>query len=768
MAFLVFCKSPIFSQNIKIFGYVKDTLTGETLVGASVYASQNAKGCTTNSYGFYSLELPKNQATTLEISFVGYKNQRFLMDAARDMNLNFSLILNDTLATFEVVERKTTEIKHGFVSFPVETLKNMPSLAGEPDILKALSFLPGITTGVEGTSGLYVRGGSPDQNLILLDDATVYNTSHLFGFMSILNPNAIKSVNVYKGGFPARFGGRLSSVIDVTMKEGNDKKHQFEGSIGLINANIIAEGPIQKGKSSYMISGRSAYLTLLNALNRSSYLNGLSKEYANVEIYDFNAKVNFQLPKQQKLFLSCYLGNDYFYNWSKSNLEGQDKRSTLSWGNKTATIRYTNILAPNLFANATVNYNRFSYEANQNSVVDESRELVYDFNKKASVEDFSAKLNFEFYKAKHAFKLGFEAGNHTFQPNRVDYKRGTGSINQVDLSNFTTELKPQTVAIFAEDAIDITPNLSVNVGVRWLNYFLKSKNFQSIEPRALMSYRLNSDSHVDVSFTQMGQYVHLLTSSSGGGFGNDIWVPSTEGVPLEKAQQIALSYGQKWREKGWDFQLETYYKKSENLIDYRQGANLFLFDKNWEQIIEKNGKGRAYGFEFFLKKESRNWNGWLSYTISWSERQFENINGGDWFAQRYDRRHNLNLVYEQKLSKKWTFNADFVFNTGAVFTFPVAVVKNETGAFTALYEKKNNGRLPDYHRMDVAFSRRYLTRRGNEAKWTFSMYNVYGRNNPSIVNYSLGSLDVGEGYKVLLRPQTFFRFVPGISWSIKF
>ena len=754
-----------FSQEVKIFGYVRDSLTGETLVGANVYNPNN--GCTTNSYGFFSLEIPKNKATIVEISFVGYKKKQINVLATQNTELKIALAINDTLRTVEVIERKSTEIRHGVITLPVETLKSIPTLGGEPDILKALSFLPGIATGTEGTSGLYVRGGSPDQNLLLLDDAIVYNTSHLFGFMSILNPNAIKSVNVYKGGFPARYGGRLSSVIDVTMKEGNNKEHKMEGSIGYITSNLVAEGPIQKEKSSYMISGRAAYLGLFTLPNRWAYIKNGSTSYFNIAMYDINAKVNFQLPRQQKLFLSCYLGHDYFDHWEREF--GSDNRFSLEWGNKTASLRYINVLSPNLFANATLNYNQFAYQTLIHDVNPITQKLNFDLYKSATVEDVSAKLNFEWYKEKHNIKFGLDIGQHFFKPNQLIF---TSTADSTTTTKTNTEggSKPQTLSLFAEDDWTINSFLSVNLGLRMLNYFTPTKNYNTIEPRAIFSFRLNPKNNIDVSFTKMGQFVHLLSASTGA-LGNDIWVPSTEGVPLETAQQVALSYSHKWLGAGWDFQFETYYKTSEGLIDYRQGANLFFFDKNWEQIIEKNGKGKAYGFEWFLKKEGQKSSGWLSYTLSWSDRQFQNINGGSWYPQRYDRRHNLNLVYEQKLSKKWTLNADFVFQTGSVVTVPTAVFKNQDGFPTTLYTLRNNARLPNYHRLDLAFSRKYTTKRGREAKWSFSMYNVYGQRNPFALNYTLGINNLPNGGKSYFSKTSLdspFRFIPGLNWSIKF
>jgi CarboxypepD_reg-like domain/TonB-dependent Receptor Plug Domain len=760
----IFCLN---AQKINIHGYVKDATTNETLIGANIYTTDKKQGCATNNYGYYSFDIPFSNLQEIEISFIGYATKTIPIFSKKDTTVDIYLSVNNTLSAVEITEKKSIDIKHGVLTLPVETLKSVPVLGGEPDILKALSFLPGIATGAEGSAGLYVRGGTPDQNLILIDDAVAYNTSHLFGFMSIINPNAVKSINTYKGGFPARYGGRLSSVIDITMREGNNKRKHTEGGIGLVTSNILKEGPIKENKSSYIVSARAAYFSLLTLLTRLSYAKG-GRRYINFLMYDLNAKVNFDLSKKEKLFISAYASNDYFDNWNKET--GEDSRSHLQWGNRTATVRYTNILKPNLFFSSTLTYNDFAYKTDIDNVSQVIDATSFKLTKTADVKDILAKASFDWAIGNQSIKFGTTLGQHFFEPNNLNFYSKIDTT-EITLTTPKNVIKPQSAALFIEDDIRLSSQFSLNIGARWFNYFVQSTYQQSIEPRLLVSYQPNKYNKVDASLTRMGQNVHLLSASTGA-FGNDIWVTATKNVPLANSNQVALSYTRLFDDNKWYFQFETYYKQAQKLIDYRQGTNIFQFDTNWEDAVEKNGIGRDYGFEFFLKKEGEKTSGWISYTLAWSERQFANINGGDWFPQRYDRRHNLNIVFEQKLGEKWTFNSDFVFQTGSRITLPTAVVKDDKGLPVAIYTDKNNATMPNYHRLDVAITKAYVTKkRGRDAKFSFSVYNLYGRKNPFAVNYTIGIRQLpndGKGYFNIIRTQSVFRFIPGLNWSVKF
>ena len=752
------------AQNVKVFGYVKDSLSGETLLGANIYAPTEGVGVASNNFGFYTLEVPRNKLLHLKTSFVGYKTSDRYVSFQKDTLLNI-LLANETLEEVEIKAEKQEIIRHGEITMPIERLKAIPSLGGEPDIIKALTFLPGIAAGVEGTTGLYVRGGTPDQNLILLDGGKVYNTSHLFGFISVFNPAAIKSLSVYKGGFPARYGGRLSSIIDITMKEGNNQKRESELSFGLINSSFMTEGPIQKGKSSYMISGRSAYSSLFSLLAKGS------ENYKGFFIYDVNAKMNFDLSTNQKLFLSCYLGKDIFESKDKGNLNNTLNEGTAKWGNETVSLRYTNILRPNLFASVLLNYNNFNYTTEGTSTDIVSQQRTYDYSKISKVREFSTKVNFDLSLGKQSFKFGTEVTKHRFEPNSLQLTNYKGaSKNQ--LNNQLSVYNPTSVALFGEYIIPFSQKINMNVGARWLNYFIDSKQFSNFEPRLLLSYEANKSNTFEGSITRMGQNLHLLTTSTVG-LPNDIWTPATNLAPLERAWQASVSYTKKFKNSGWSLQLESFYKKMDGLIDFKNGVNIFSFDpnSNWEQIIEKNGIGRAYGFEFFLKKDAERWNGWISYTLAWSERKFDNINKGSWYPQHYDRRHNLEIVSQYKISDSWTFNANFVLQTGYAFNLPDVIYEDIYGTRQAYYTSRNNARTPVYHRLDVGFSKEYTTRNGNEAKWTFSIYNAYAHANPFAISYSIGAYDdtsLNNGYKGTTQQTSIFNFIPGLNWSLKF
>lgn len=758
--------SYLFSQNIKIFGYVKDSVSGETLIGANVFLPKDKKGSVTNNFGYFSMEAQAGSSIKIEISYVGYTTHHIDTYSLQDTSFNIFLSPT-TLKEIEIKENKNNIVRHGEITIPIEKLKAIPSLAGEPDIIKALTLLPGIAAGVEGTTGLYIRGGTPDQNLILLDGATVYNAAHLFGFLSVFNPAAIKSISVFKGGFPARYGGRLSSVLDITMKEGNNKKKNTELSIGTLTSSFLKEGPIQKERSSYMVSARASYSSILTLPSVLVYAH--QTNFFDFLMYDFNAKANFELSSHEKLFLSGYFGNDFYETGDKTG--GTDARASLGWSNQTASLRYTNIIHPNLFANVLVNYNRYNYYQTSTYQDDSVTYKRLEFNKTSSLQDWATKISFDYNTGKHAIKFGTEIGLHQFQPDKLHE-----IIRQLDVTthdNPDTMYHAQSASLFIEDNIALSQKLNVNFGLRWSNYFINQRHYNLLEPRLTASYTINENNIIEASATRMGQYIHLLTASTTSSAPNDIWVPATERVPLETAWQTAVSYTRKFTDSDWSIQIETFYKRMEGLIDYKGGQNIFSFDKNWQDLIEKNGIGKAYGAEFFIKKEGIKQSGWISYTLAWSERKFDNINNGNWYPQHYDRRHNFNIVYENKFSRKWTFNANFVFQTGYAISLPDVIYYNDNGLRTAFYSSKNNARAPIYNRLDISFTKAYKNKKGRDAKWVFSLYNVYGYPNPFAVTYSIGGYlndNAGSqiGYRGRIETITPFKFIPGINWSVKF
>ncbi len=766
-ALFSFCFSILFSQNVKLFGYVKDSVSGETLIGANVYLPDEKKGTSTNNFGFFCSSMQNNVSTKIEISFVGYTTKTIELTLSNDTDLNI-LLRPSVLKEVVIKENKTNTFRHGEIMIPIEKLKVISSLAGEPDIIRALSLLPGIATGVEGTTGLYIRGGTPDQNLILLDGATVYNASHVFGFLSVFNPSAIKSMSVYKGGFPARYGGRLSSVLDITMKEGNSKKPNTEFSIGTLTSSYLTEGPIKKDKSSFMISGRASYSSIFTLPSLLLYAH--QTNYFDFLMYDLNAKANFELSNHEKLFVSSYFGNDFYDSGDKHG--GTDKRNTLGWSNQTASLRYTNIIRSNFFASTLLNFNKYNYYQNITEKDDSVTYSRLNVNRTSSVQDWATKINFDYSVGKHSIKFGVESALHQFQPDKLHI-----IIRQPELTvrdNLDTLYHAVSAALFIEDEIHLSKKIDFNIGLRWSNYFISGRHYNQIEPRLLATYTFNENNSFSVSATKMAQFIHLLTASTTSSFGNDVWVPATQQVPLETSWQAAASYTRKFTDSDWSIQLEAFYKRMDGLIDYRGGQNIFALDKNWQDLIQKNGIGRAYGTELFVKKEGEKHSGWISYTLAWSERQFTNINKGNWYPQHYDRRHNFNIVYAYKLSKKWTLNANFVYQTGYAISLPDLIYFDDQGYRTAFYTSKNNARAPDYQRLDVSFTKAYKNKKNRDCKWVFSLYNVYGYPNPFAVSYTVtgdwrpttGVVDLGYGG--IVQTITPFKFIPGISWSLKF
>ncbi|MEO0042714.1 MAG: hypothetical protein RL329_2162 [Bacteroidota bacterium] len=771
------CITTINAQQASIFGFLTDSLTGETLVGAHVLNYEldeqqermTLNGTSTNTYGFYSLPVKKGMIQ-LEFSAIGYQPKIIILDIQKDTTVHIPLNIME-LQTVEINASKFDHVTHGMVQLPIERLKSVPTLAGEADVLKALALTPGVSTGTEGTSGLYVRGGTPDQNLILLDGATVYNTSHLFGFLSVFNPEALKSVSLLKGNFPARYGGRLSSVVDVTMKEGNNQERKRQASIGIISSNLSWEGPIEKGKSSYMIAGRSAYAGLLSLPSYSLFKSGKLNYYTNFGMYDFNAKVNFELDSRSKIFVSGYIGNDI---WVSQFREGKKiNKWNLSWGNQTASVRYHRILKNNLFSDVLLNFNRFNYEVTNEYQGDANlQDLKY--TNSSAVQDVAFKNKWQLVLPTSEIQFGVEVNTHQFKPNFITVRSGvdTSSLNQIQ--------KPVSAALYAEINKPFLDKFQFNIGFRQALYQTQQKKYWSAEPRLSIHYQQDRELSYALSATRMKQFIHLLTTS-GVGFSNDVWVPATSDVPPQAAQQIALSASKKWSDALWELQVEAFYKTMDEQIDYRRGIRFFFSENaSWEQAIEKKGIGRAYGFELFLRKQamdSTEWSGWLSYTLSKSERKFANINDGTWYPHRYDRRHQLSIVAEKRLNRKWTFSTNFILSTGHAVTMPDVAHFNLKGTLVQeIYEKRNNQRMPLYNRMDIAFVKNYLSKKKKQPrKVSYSIYNVYGYPNAFALDYFAGDISTGHfsesstiGFNGTASRKLLFLVIPGFNYAISF
>ena len=758
------------AQSVKIFGYVKDSLSGETLVGANLYSENKQIGCATNNFGFYTISLQRDSPINFKISYAGYKTVNLSILLGSDTTINF-VLSPIILQQVEIKSTKLNAIGHGVLNLPVDRLRAVPSLAGETDLIKALTFLPGIASGAEGTSAIYVRGGTPDQNLMLLDGATVYNTSHLFGYFSVFNPLSVKFINVYKGGFPARYGGRLSSVLDITMKEGNNQECKTEATVGLLNSSFITEGPIKKNKSSYMISGRGSYIGLFSYIPKVIYDHAKISQnisYNSFFIYDFNAKVNFDLSSTQKLFVSSYIGQDIYANGKK--LFGTDTRTSTNWANQTISLRYTNILKPNFFMNVLLNFNRYKL-FNGGTQLRDTTFTDYTFEKTSLIRDYVGKISLDYNLEKHAIKFGADFGQHRFEPNNLNVTSHPQNID-VYAESPVSKYSAISTAVFVEDNFLITQKLSVNTGLRLLNFNVDNANYNSIEPRFSAKYQINETNTFEASYTKMAQYLHLLTFSNAGA-PNDIWAPSTDKIPLEHAEQYAFSFTKNFIDIGWTLQLESYYKNFSDLVDYKSGTNLYSTNVNWENLVAINGIGRAYGFEFLLRKDAGRLNGWISYTWAKSERQFNDINNGNWYPEHYDRRHNFNIVAQYKISDRWTINSNFVYQSGYAINLPDALYLNDFGFITPFYFSRNNARAPAYNRLDISITKTRFTKKRNEIRWTYGIYNVYGYKNPYAVEYAFNSQLIKNSsnafiFSGYIKVESFLNFIPSVSYSIKF
>jgi hypothetical protein len=776
--FLIF-SSNSFAQEVIVNGYITDKASGEALVGATVFEIDTKAGTSTNKYGFYSLKIRRNQ-TILLISYVGFKTEKLAFNARQDTLLNIQLTPDD-LALDEVVikSQKSETIAQtptGFIDIPVSELKRMPMLLGEPDIIKALAYTPGVSVGNEGSSGLLVRGGTPDQNLILLDEAVVYNVSHLFGFVSVFNPDALRKVALYKAGFPARFGGRLSSVLDITMKEGNNQEVKGEAGIGILSSRFTIEGPFSKktkGKTSFMLSGRASYFGLLLLPNRIAFNQGNTDQYFNYWMYDFNGKVNHRFKDGSQLFVSFYNGYDFWRAWEGS----QEERSKfgLTWGNSTGTIRYNRILNPKLFFRSVLTYTRYKYSLGTKSFlrVDGKQELVNSLTTQSSVRDITFKTGFDYYpNASHQIKFGTELTPHTYRPTFVET---TYLVNPDTLRKINEPVRALEWASFVEDEIQITHWLKTNIGLRSVLFNVENLTYFSLEPRLNFNILLPNNFGIKGGYSRMKQFVHLLTGS-GVGLPNDIWVPATKNVMPQTADQVALGVNKVFPKADLEISIEGYYKKLSNLIDYKNGESIFSgYNQSWENQIEKNGIGEAYGLELFLRKTEGRFSGWLAYTLAWNNRKFENLNQNNWFSANYDRRHTIALTLNYT-GKKVGISLNWLFHTGQPTNLPVAVQQNFEGGYGQIfiYGDRNAFRMPAFHRLDLSFNFNRITKRNKQGILTTGLYNAYNHNNPFYLTLKQVPLfkqfDPAnpEGVNYKLVQQSVFPILPFISYSVKF
>jgi outer membrane receptor for ferrienterochelin and colicin len=759
------------AQKFTINGYVTDKTSGERLSGASVFIYEKNTGTTSNAYGFYSITLPA-QTDSLEVqfSFAGYDIYKVKLLLNDNIKLDIRLDHQKQLENVTVRASRRNSIQNttqmSSIGLSSETIKALPAFLGEADVLKAIQLLPGVQAGSEGSSGIYVRGGGPDQNLILLDGVPVYNASHLFGFFSVFNADAINGVDVIKGGFPARYGGRLSSVIDIRMKEGNNNEFHGEGGIGIIATRFTLEGPIKKNRSSFMISARRTYadIFLRPIIKAQSDGNSTGGYY----FYDLNAKANLYITEKDHLYVSGYFGNDKFSAKDKYDDAGGKSvyEAALKWGNATAMMRWNHEFNRKLFGNLTVNYSRYQFDISDKEEDYDPVNGTETFLEKyfSGIRDWSAKMDFDWLPSpNHFVKWGLAQTWHSYRPGALQSKANTPTYNEdtVLSGKFinTTELDS-----YIEDDIRLSKNLKVNAGVHFTVFNVEDKSYFSLQPRLAARYLLTKDMSIKASYAQMNQFIHLLTNS-GIGLPTDLWVPATKIVPPQQSHQYAVGWAYNIKDN-YEVSVEGYYKKMNNIIEYAEGASFVSTTGDWQTRVV-SGEGKSYGAEFFLQKKKGRTTGMIGYTLSWTNRHFDELNNGNWFPYKYDRRHDIKLAVVHNISSRIQLSADWVYGTGVAITLPVAVYSDSNGQEVEIYNSRNDFRMPAYHRMDVGI--KFIKKRKKwERSWNINIYNVYNRLNTFFI-YRGSNYDFNTGVETpVFYKVTLFPIIPSLSYQFKF
>ncbi|RDC62113.1 TonB-dependent receptor [Adhaeribacter pallidiroseus] len=742
-----------------ISGSIRADDNGESLIGASAYIAGSNTGATTNAAGFYSFRVAPG-TYTVQFSYIGYETISRQITVARNVKLNITLPTAGNQLKEVVIEGSGLQQKFSGAQMSVEQLtareaKLLPALFGEVDILKTLQLKPGVQSGGEGTSGLYVRGGGPDQNLFLLDEATVYNASHLFGFFSVFNSDAVRSVDLYKGGFPAQFGGRLSSVVDVKLREGNKEKFGATGGIGLIASRLTLEGPIKKGKSSFIVSGRRTYADVFTRLaNRANEDDPEYNPIPDYYFYDLNAKATFDLSPKDKLFMSGYLGNDVF------GFRNSGFKFDFGWGNKAATIRWNHAFHPKLYANTS--FSTSSYKYTITNKLD-----IFSFNLRSDIQDYAAKLDFDYLPNNaHKVKFGTHYTYHKFLVGRFQAGAEDNSFNFGAGSRY----RGSEIGVYLADDYQPSPVWSLQYGLRYSGFLNGSTYFHALEPRAAVRYSLSENTALKTSFTSMRQYIHLV-SNSGASLPTDIWYPSNPVVKPQRSTQVALGLSHLFNGGEYLFTHEVYYKWMKNQVDFRDGAQLFVNDNLDEEFLF--GRGDSYGSEFYLEKKEGRTTGWLGYTLSWSNRKFAEINNGKRFPTRADRRHDITAVVLHQLNKRWHLTGTWVYGTGVAYSLPVGRfgLQGQPGddiSIVPVYLNRNAFRQAPYHRLDVGAVYKLRPRRG-ESDLTFSVYNAYNRRNPYFVYFDEEKdkqTDLPLSFKA--KQVSLFPVIPSVTYNFKF
>jgi hypothetical protein len=774
--------SSVFAQNkFTLSGYLKDAKSGETLIGATVYVKELSTGTISNVYGFYSISLDPGDYT-ITYSYVSYTNVEKIISLTENIKMDIELAeisteLTEIVVTGEAEDENISSVQMSVNKLDIQTIQKMPALFGEVDIIRSIQLLPGVSTVGEGATGFNVRGGGVGQNLVLLDEAPVYNSSHLFGFFSIFNPDAVKDVKLLRGGIPAQYGGRLSSILDVRMKEGNNKQFAASGGVGAIFSRLTLEAPIVKDKASFILAGRRSYIDVL----AKPFL-GEDLKNSKFNFYDLTAKANWNINDNNRIYLSGYLGRDVF---NADNVFASD------WGNATTSFRWNHLFNDRLFSNVTVFYSNYDYRLAFGEGED-------TFDWKSRIINYSVKPELTFYaNPKNVITFGGQATLYEFDPGKA-VGQSAGEVTNIALDKkYALE-----GALYLGNEQTVTNWLSLSYGLRFsyfnymgegnaysfgesettagrkpvtgaevFNQWESIETYQNFEPRFAFNLRLNPSSSIKLGYNRMAQYIHLV-SNTVASTPLDIWTPSTNNIRPTLLDQISLGFFKNFKDNMYEFSVETYYKDYQDVVGYIDNADLLL-----NEFIEGDllrGDGRAYGVEFYLKKAKGKFNGWISYTLARTEERFDGINRDEWYAARFDQTHNLNVVAFYDLNKRWSFSANFVIVSGTPATFPTARFEFQgiEGVPQNSEERRNNYRIPVYHRLDLSATlqgkrvKKNGKTRKNEDYLVFSLYNAYNRRNPFSINFQNNPNNQSQTQAVRL--SVVGSFIPSVSYNFKF
>ena len=783
-----------------VSGYITDQGSAETLIGAGVLVEEegrkNPTGAVTNAYGYYTLTIPRGKVS-LQYSYVGYESQVVELDLRRDTTISLALRPSAEIREATVVAQKDAGIQStylGAIDIPLVHIQRTPVVFGEADVLKAIQLMPGVQGGNEGFTGLYVRGGGPDENLILLDGVPIYNVDHMLGILSVFQTEAVKKVTLYKGSFPARYGGRVSSIVDIRTNDGNMKETHGSIGVGALTEKFHLEGPIIKDKLSYSVSARGLHTIFFDPLIRyfGKKIEEDSDVYANYFFYDLNGKLSWRPTEKDRLFLASYNGRDQMnvrYNEDESAFSENDgfekTKIGLGWGNNVVSLRWNHVFSSQLFANTTFAYNRYNMSMksgmrSQGTDYDGMRYVyVFDVDYVSGIRDWSAKMDFDYVPSpQHLVKFGAEYVYHTFLPQTLSAvsfsQEGDNEDHEEMKYGNTTPYRGHDISLYAEDDFSLGDHLTINPGLHLALFNTDGKSYWNLQPRISAKYAWDGGWSVKTGYARMAQYVHLLSSAQIS-LPIDLWVPITKDIkPVTSDQFSAGVYFDGI--KGWEFSVEGYFKSMHNILEYKDGTLMIASNSGWETKVEM-GEGRAMGLEFFAQKTAGPLTGWVAYTLAKSDRQFKNgtINLGERFPYKYDRRHNFNINANWQVTPRIDLSATFVFATGGTTTLPVRqtmILRPDGYASSADYvEYRNNYRLPPSHHLNIAANFHKKKRHG-ERIWSVSVYNVYRQLNPNLVFFHYDSVratpESEPEQKLIMDKLTILPFVPSVSYTYQF